>query len=208
MSFGKKRGYSDCIRGVCARNLLSASEFATSIGRGLNTAVDINWSRTTARDDLHGVKLASWRKAAGRFLRERGAGGLTCTWARERPTAPIARPNAHLNCHIPARLYDAFVKNAHRFLPPGCIACGADAIYIQVIGSTGEDHRRRTEYLLKGAQPALVYRSRKSELRKVASCGCVVARWKTFIAPLALEPPSRPTPRSRPFRSSPLALVL
>jgi hypothetical protein len=26
-------------------------------------------------------------------------------------------------------------------------------IYIQLIGSTGEDHRRRTEYLLKGTHP-------------------------------------------------------
>jgi hypothetical protein len=172
MSFGKKRGYSDCIRGVRARNLLSASEFATSIGRGLNTAVDINWSRTTARDDIHGEKLAAWRKAAGRFLRERGAGGLTCTWARERPTTPIARPNAHLNCHIPPRLYDAFVKNAHRFLPRGCIACGSDAIYIQMIGSTGEDHRRRTEYLLKGAHP----RARLPITRKRISQGRILRK--------------------------------
>ena len=153
MSFGQKRGYSDCIRGVRARTLLSATDFANSIGRGLNTAVDINWSRTTARDDIYGDKLAAWRKAAGRFLRKHGAGGLTCTWVRERPTSPIARPNAHLNCHIPARLYDAFVKNVHRFLPPGCAACGSDAIYVQTIGSTGEDHKRRTEYLLKGAHP-------------------------------------------------------
>jgi hypothetical protein len=79
MSFGKRRAYSDCIRGVSARNLLSAQDFAAAIGRGLNTAVDINWSRTTAGDDIHGNLLRSWRKAAGRFLRERGAGGLTCT---------------------------------------------------------------------------------------------------------------------------------
>ena len=151
MSFGKRKGYSDCIRGVRARNLLSATDFAASMGRGLNTAVDINWSRTTARDDLHGQRLAAWRKAAGRFLRKNGAGGLTCTWVRERPTSPIARPNAHLNCHIPTSLFDAFVKSVHRFLPPGCTACGSDAIYVQAIGSTGEDHRRRSEYLLKGA---------------------------------------------------------
>jgi len=104
MSFGKRRGYSDCIRGVRARNLLDAQDFAASIGRGLNTAVDINWSRTTAGDDVHGNLLRSWRKAAGRFLRERGAGGLTCTWVRERPTMATLRPNAHLNCHIPDRL--------------------------------------------------------------------------------------------------------
>lgn len=172
MSFGQKRGYSDCIRGVRARNLLSASEFATSIGRGLNTAIDINWSRTTARDDIYGDKLAAWRKAAGRFLRECGAGGLTCTWVRERPTSPIARPNAHLNCHIPPRLYDAFVTNAHRFLPRGCVACGSDAIYIQTIGSTGEDHRRRTEYLLKGAHP----RARLSIERKRISQGRILRK--------------------------------
>lgn len=130
MPFGKRRGYSDCIRGVRARNLLSASDFATSIGRGLNTAVDINWSKTTARDDTHGAKLAAWRKAAGRFLREHGAGGLTCTWVRERPTWPIDRPNAHLNCPIPDRLFAAFVKNARHFLPRGCVACDPDAIYI------------------------------------------------------------------------------
>jgi hypothetical protein len=153
MPFGKRRGFSDCIRGVRARNLLSASGYAASIGRGLNTAVDINWSRTAARDDLHGDKLAAWRKAAGRFLRKHGAGGLTCTWVRERPTWPINRPNAHLNCHIPDRLYAEFVRSAHRFLPPGCDGCDPDAIYIQPIGSTGEDHRRRTEYLLKGAHP-------------------------------------------------------
>src|ERR1700692_4966008 len=114
MSFGQRRGYSDCIRGVRAANGLAASEFAASIGRGLNTAVDINWSRTSAGDDLHGRKLAAWRKAAGRFLRERGAGGLTCAWVRERPTTPLARPNAHLNCHIPPNLYDAFIRNSPR----------------------------------------------------------------------------------------------
>jgi hypothetical protein len=104
MSFGKRRGYSDCIRGVDGGNLLNAQDFAASIGRGLNTAVDINWSRTTSRDDIHGSLLRSWRKAAGRVLRER-AGGLTCTWVRERPTRATAGPNAHLNCHIPDRLF-------------------------------------------------------------------------------------------------------
>jgi hypothetical protein len=172
MSFGKRKGYSDCIRGVRARNLLGATEFATSIGRGLNTAVDINWSRTTARDDLHGKHLAAWRKAAGRFLRKNGAGGLTCTWVRERPTSPIARPNAHLNCHVPPHLFEAFVNNAHRFLPHGCISCGSDAIYIQAIGSTGADHRRRSEYLLKGAH----MRARLPITRKRVSQGRILGK--------------------------------
>lgn len=172
MSFGKRKGHSDCIRGVRARNLLSATDYATSINRGLNTAVDINWSRTTARDDIDGKKLASWRKAAGRFLRKHGAGGLTCAWARERPTSPIARPKAHLNCHIPAQLYDAFVKNVHRFLPPGCSACGVDAVYVQLIGSTGEDHRRRSEYLVKGAHP----RARLPIKRKRISQGRIIGK--------------------------------
>lgn len=153
MAFGQRRGYSDCIRGLRARNVLSASQFAASIDRGLNTAVDINWSRTPAGDDLYGDKLAAWRKAVGRFLRKCGVGGLTCTWVRERPTWPLNRPNAHLNCHIPDRLYADFVKNAYRFLPPDCRGNDPDAIYIQTIGSTGGDHRRRTEYLLKGAHP-------------------------------------------------------
>lgn len=172
MSFGKRKGYSDCIRGARARNLLSATEYATAINRGLNTAVDINWSRTTARDDIYGKHLAAWRKAAGRFLRKHGAVGLTCTWARERPTSPIARPNAHLNCHVPAALYDAFVKNVHRFLPPGCTACGSDAIYVQLIGSTGEDHRRRSEYLLKGAH----IRARLPIKRKRISQGRILGK--------------------------------
>jgi hypothetical protein len=153
MPFGRKKGFTDCIRGSSARSLLEASDFAIEIGRPLNTAVDVNWSRTTARDDLDGRSLASFRKAAGRFLRERGGGGLTCTWVRERPASPVARPNAHLNCHVPPGLYDAFVKNAHRFLPRGCVACDADAIFIQLIGGTGEDYRRRRDYLLKGAHP-------------------------------------------------------
>jgi hypothetical protein len=63
----------------------------------------------------------------------------------------VPRPNAHLNCHIPAEVYDAFIKNAHRFLPPRCVAYDAEAIFIQLMGSTGEDYRRRTEYLVKGA---------------------------------------------------------
>ena len=153
MSYGSKRGYSDCIRGVRARNLLTASEFAVSIGRPLNVAVDINWSKTTAHDDHRGLLFAAFRKNAGRFLRKHGAGGLTCAWARERPTSPVARPNVHMNCYCPASVYDRFIKNAHRFLPVGCTALPGGAIYVQLIGSKGEDYRRRTEYLVKGAHP-------------------------------------------------------
>lgn len=151
MSYGVRRGGSDCIRGVRARNLLSADGFADEIGRPFNVAIDINWSKTSAEDDTHGHLLRAFRKAAGRWLRENGAGGLTCAWVRERPTHPVPRPNAHLNCHIPSALYMPFVKNAHRFLPRGCVAFEAEAIYIQLIGFTAEDHRRRSEYLLKGA---------------------------------------------------------
>jgi hypothetical protein len=151
MSYGRRRGWSDCIPGVRARNLLSADEFAAEIGTPLNVGLDINWSKTSADDDTHGRLLRSFRKAAGRWLREHGAGGLTCTWARERPTHPVPRPNAHLNCHIPHALYMGFVKNVHRFLPRGCVALDAEAIYVQLIGFTAEDHRRRSEYLLKGA---------------------------------------------------------
>jgi hypothetical protein len=150
MSFGKRKGYSHCIRGIRARNLMSADEFAAVIGRPLNVAVDLNWSKMSARDDVHGHLLAGWRKGASRFLRKQGVDRLTCTWARERPTIPVPRPNAHLNCHIPARVYDAFIKNAHSFLPPGCVAYERDAIYIQLIGGSGDDHRRRAEYLVKG----------------------------------------------------------
>jgi hypothetical protein len=153
MSFGRKKGYSHCIRGVRARNLMRADEFAAAIGRHLNVAVDLNWSKTSAGDDVTGHLLAAWRKRASRFLRKNGVGHLTCTWARERPTIPVPRPNAHLNCHIPPRVYDAFIRSAHTFLPPGCVPNDPDAIYIQLIGGTGEDHRRRAEYLLKGAHP-------------------------------------------------------
>jgi len=168
MSFGRRRGYSDCIRGVRARNVLTASTFAVTIGRPLNVAVDINWSKTSADDDMHGHLLAAWRKRAGRFLQRRGAGGLTCTWARERPTHPVPRPNAHLNCYVPIRLFGAFVKNAHRFLPIGCSALDPEAIYIQMIGSTGDDYRRRTEYLVKAAHPKArlpIQRKRNSQGR-------------------------------------------
>ncbi len=153
MSFGRKRGYSDCIRGVRARNVLAAADFAVEIGRPLNVALDINWSKTSARDDTHGLLFAAFRKNAGRFLRKNGGGGLTCSWARERPTSPVPRPNTHMNCHIPARLYDAFVKRAHSFLPLGCIAFDPAAIFIQLIGLTEKDHVQRTEYLIKGAHP-------------------------------------------------------
>jgi hypothetical protein len=71
MSFGRRRGYSDCIRGVRARNVLAACTFAVTIGRPLNVAVDINWSKTSAGDDERGFLLAAWRKCAGRFLRRR-----------------------------------------------------------------------------------------------------------------------------------------
>jgi hypothetical protein len=172
MPYGRKKGFSDCIRGASARSLLEASDFAFSIGRPLNTAVDINWSKTSSRDDLQGRSLAYFRKAAGRFLRERGGGGLTCTWARERPTTPVARPNAHLNCHIPPELLQAFGKNVHRFLPRGCVACDPDAIFIQSIGSTGEDYRRRKEYLLKGAHP----RARLPITRKRVSQGRILRK--------------------------------
>jgi hypothetical protein len=151
MSFGKRKGYSHCIRGVRARNLMSADEYAAAIGRALNVAVDLNWSKMSVRDDVHGHYLAAWRRRTSRFLRKHGVGQLTCTWARERPTIPVPRPNAHLNCYIPAYVYDAFIEKAHSFLPPGCTAYERDAIYIQLIGSTGEDHRRRAEYLVKGA---------------------------------------------------------
>jgi hypothetical protein len=153
MTYGKRRGWSDCIKGANARTLMSAHAFAVRIGRPLNVSIDINWSKTSASDDHDGSGLRAFRKAAGRFLRARGAGGLTCTWARERPTSPVPRPNAHLNCHIPARLYDAFIKAAHRFLPRGCIAWDREAIWIQLIGLTLEDSRRRSEYLVKGAHP-------------------------------------------------------
>jgi hypothetical protein len=136
---------------VSARNLISADEFADEIGRPLNVAIDINWSKTSAGDDTHGHLLRAFRKAAGRYLRERGAGGLTCTWARERPTHPVPRPNAHLNCHVPPALYNDFTKTLHRFLPQACVAFEPEAIYVQLIGFTAEDRRRRSEYLLKGA---------------------------------------------------------
>lgn len=60
---------------------LSEHEFAAEIGCPLNVSVNINWSKTTASDDAHGALLRTVRKAAGRFLREYGAGGLTSTWA-------------------------------------------------------------------------------------------------------------------------------
>lgn len=151
MSFGKRKGFSHCIRGVRARNVLDADAFAAAIGRPLNVAVDLNWSKMSVGDDVHGHHLAAWRKRASRFLRKHGVDRLTCTWARERPTIPVPRPNAHLNCYIPANVYDAFIKNAYTFLPPGCVTSEREAIYIQLIGSTGEDHRRRCEYLVKGA---------------------------------------------------------
>jgi hypothetical protein len=164
MSYGKRRGWSDCIRGTRARNLLGANEFAAQIGRPLNVAIDINWSRTSVDDDVHGVHLRAFRKAAGRFLRERGAGGLTCTWARERPSSPVPRPNAHLNCHIPAGLYRTFVNNAHRFLPPGVVALDSEAIWINLIGFTHEDRQRRSEYLLKGAHPKAHLKIKKKRI--------------------------------------------
>ena len=151
MSFGHRRGWSDCIIGVRARNLLTAHEFAAEIARPLNVSVNINWSKTTAADDTHGHLLRGFRKAAGRWLRDHGAGGLTCTWARERPTHPVPRPNAHLNCHVPLALYDRFVKRAHCFLPQGCSGLELDAIWIELIGITLDDSRRRSEYLVKGA---------------------------------------------------------
>jgi hypothetical protein len=172
MPFGNRKGWSDCIRGVSGRNLLDAQDFAVSIGRGLNTAIDINWSRTTARDDIHGNLLRAWRKAAGRFLRERGAGGLTCTWVRERPTMATARPNAHLNCHVPDWLLDEFVKNAHRFLAKGCVACDAAAIWVQAVGTSGTYYERRREYYLKGAHP----RARLPIKRKRNSQGRVLRK--------------------------------
>jgi hypothetical protein len=172
MPFGNRKGWSDCIKGASGRNLLDAQDFAASIGRGLNTAIDINWSRTTARDDIHGDLLRAWRKSAGRFLRERGAGGLTCTWVRERPTTATARPNAHLNCYIPDRLFDAFVKNAHRFLPKGCVACDAEAIWVQSVGTSGTYYERRREYYLKGAHP----RARLPIKRKRVSQGRVLRK--------------------------------
>lgn len=164
MSFGKRRGFSDCITGVRARNLLAAHDFAARIGRPLNVSVNINWSKTTADDDSHGAHLRIFRKAAGRFLRDHGAGGLTCTWARERPTSPVPRPNAHLNCHVPDRLFGLFVKNAHRFLPRCCVAFEPEAIWIEMIGATSEDRRRRSEYLLKGAHPKARLRMKRKRI--------------------------------------------
>jgi hypothetical protein len=164
MSYGRRRGYSDCIIGVRARNLLAAHEFADALGMPLNVSVNINWSRTSADDDTHGNQLRAWRKAAGRFLRDRGAGGLTCTWARERPTTPVPRPNAHLNCHIPAAHYDAFVKNAHRFMPQGVVCFEREAIWIELIGLTAEDSGRRSEYLIKGAHPKARLRMKRKRI--------------------------------------------
>jgi hypothetical protein len=186
MSFGKRKGWSDCIRGNSARNLLAAQDYALTIGRGLNTAVDINWSRTTARDDTHGALLRAWRKAAGRFLRERGAGGLTCTWVRERPTGVTPRPNTHINCHIPDHLFDAFVKNAHSFFPAGCAACDADAIFITPVGTSGTYYERRREYYLKGVHP----RARLPIKRKRNAQGRVLRKRCGFsedIGPTARE---------------------
>jgi hypothetical protein len=119
MAFGQRRGYSDCITGIRARNLLSADEFAEIIGRPLNVSININWSKTTSVDDSRGHLLRYFRKALGRFLRERDGGGLTCVWARERPTHATPRPNAHINCHVPMELWNAFGKRILRFLPPG-----------------------------------------------------------------------------------------
>lgn len=153
MPFGPKKGFSDFIRGVRARAMMDACAYAAEIGRPLNVAVDINWSRTSAGEDEKGLLFASFRKAAGRFLRERGAEGLTCIWARELPPAPVPRPNAHLNLYVPARLFDTFVKHAHTFLPAGCVGLSSEAVYIQAIGGTGGDHIRRNEYLVKGAHP-------------------------------------------------------
>lgn len=154
MAFGPRRGYSDFIRGGRARYLvLPASEFANLLERPLNVAVDIDWSKTSAGDDMRGALFALWRKRAARFLRERGAGGLTCIWVRECAPSPALRPTAHLNCHVPIKMFDRFVKRAHRFFPPGCVANDAEAIVIEAIGTSGRDYWRRMEFLLKGAHP-------------------------------------------------------
>lgn len=110
--------------------------------------------------------------AAGRFLRKHGAGGLTCTWVRERPTTATPRPNAHINCHIPDALFDAFIRNAHRFFPRGCIACDLGAIWIQPVGSSGTYYEKRREYYLKGAHP----RARLPIKRKRISQGRVLRK--------------------------------
>jgi hypothetical protein len=82
------------------------------------------------------------------------------------------RPNVHLNCHIPDRLFAAFVENARRFLPKGCIACDADAIWIQAVGSSGTYYENRREYYLKGAHP----RARLPIKRKRVSQGRVLRK--------------------------------
>lgn len=151
VAFGQRRGYSDCITGARARNLLSADEYAEVIGRSLNVSININWNKTTAGDDPHGNKLRSFRKALGRFLHERGGHGLTCVWARERPTHPVSRPNAHLNCHIPMNLWGPFGRRILQFLPRGCEPIEKDAVHFELIGFTRDDRRRRAEYLVKGA---------------------------------------------------------
>jgi hypothetical protein len=153
MPFGKQRGFSDYIRSERARDLLAAHEFAARIGRPLNVAVNLNWSKTTAGDDPQGELLRAFRKAAGRFLCEHSVGGLTCVWVRENPISPVARPNAHLDCHVPQWLFEAFDKAAHRFLPPGCDLSDPDAIWIDIIKPTSKDSRRRSEYLVKGVDP-------------------------------------------------------
>jgi hypothetical protein len=114
-------------------------------------SVDINWNKTTAGDDTHGALFRAFRKALGRFLREHGGGGLTCVWARERPTHPAARPNAHLNCHIPMNLWPRFGRRILQFLPVGCVPVEPDAVYFQLVWHTRDDRRRRAEYLVKGA---------------------------------------------------------
>jgi hypothetical protein len=87
MSFGKRKGYSHCIRGVRARNLERADEFAAIIGRPLNIAIDFNWSKMSIGDDVHGRVFAAWRRNASRFLRQHGAGTPRVSCASMAPIA-------------------------------------------------------------------------------------------------------------------------
>jgi hypothetical protein len=153
MAYGRRKGWSDCIRGSAHRSIVEAIDLAEKIGRTLNVCADINWSRTDADDDREGKHGAAWRKAAGRWLRHHGAGGLTGYYVREAPDAAVRRPNTHHSIHVPMHLLDRFKRDAPGFLPKAARPLDCDAVYVQPIMPTDQDRRNRHEYLLKGTHP-------------------------------------------------------
>jgi hypothetical protein len=153
MPFGPKRGWSDYIRPSQVRDILAAANHAETLGRPLNTCIDINWSRTSAGHDPKGASLQRVLKRLRRWLIQHGA-ALSALWVREHPHRK--GPNGHIMLHLPRELLKELRQDELTLLPQGCRDLDGRSIRVHPTGETRAARTARVIYVCKGVKPGRI----------------------------------------------------